>query len=45
MSPIKIAGICFGAFMVPLVVVLSLNTEGIVKEDRKIGTLLYYKGG
>jgi hypothetical protein len=45
MNPLQIAGICFGAFLIPLVVVLSINSDGIVKEDRKLGTLLYFKGG
>ena len=45
MNPVKIAGICFGAFLVPMVLVLSLDMDAIVKEDRKLGTLLYFKGG
>ena len=45
MNPIKTVGICFAAFVIPVVLVLSLDMEAIVKEDRKLGTLLYFKGG
>ena len=45
MNPIKTIGICFAAFVIPMVLILSLDMDTIVKEDRKLGTLLYFKGG
>ncbi len=45
MSPLQIAGFCIAAFLVPLVLVFTINSETIVTEDRSLGTLLYFKGG
>jgi hypothetical protein len=40
---VKVRAICLAAMLLPVIGVIGANLDKIVKEDKKKGTLLYFK--
>ena len=45
MNKLQVIGVSIAALLIPSVVVLAINGDKIVGEDRTAGTLYYFQGG